>query len=190
LVGGHGGGIAMTEGVAEGIGGAVQAIGEVVNVMDKVFKLVRSNVVESMPQLASALPPGANPNDPSRWSGWSDQPQALQNNVRYTIDLPLLSDTVFHLGIRFNYGGRVDGQSWTFIKDLEAFVVVDSVTLARDLDISVKFASTGTPINSATTVMLTGSFNVTFSNVIGVEFTEFYGVRVFGNGAAEIRAIT
>jgi hypothetical protein len=176
--------------MSEGVGGAVQAIGEVVNVMDKVFKLVRSNVVESMPQLASALPPGANPNDPSVWSGWSDQPQSLQNIVRYTIALPLLSDTVFHLGVRFNYGGSVGGQSWTFIKDLEAFVAVDSVTLARDLDISVKFASTGTPINSASTVMLTGSFNVTFSNVIGVEFSEFYGVKAFGNGTCQIAPIT
>ena len=176
--------------MTEGVGGAVQAIGEVVNVMDKVFKLVRSNVVESMPQLASALPPGANPNDPSHWSGWSDQPQALQNTVRYTFSLPGLGDTVFHLGIRFNYGGRVDGQSWTFIKDLEAFVVIDNVTLARDLDISVKFASTGTPINSVSSVMLTGSFNVTFSNVIGVDSSAFYGVRAFGNGACEIAPLT
>ena len=176
--------------MTEAVGGAVQAIGEVVNVMDKVFKLVRSNVVESMPQLASALPPGANPNDPSIWSGWSDQPRSLQNNVRYTFDIPVLGDTVFHLGIRFNYGGSANGQSWTFIKDLEAFVVVNNVTLARSLDISVKFASTGTPINSASTVMLTGSFNVAFSNVIGIDRSEFYGVRAFGNGACEIAPIT
>ena len=37
--------------------------------------------------------------------------------------------------------------------------------------------------------MLTGSFNVAFSNVIGIDSSEFYGVRAFGNGACEIAPI-
>jgi hypothetical protein len=175
--------------MSEGIGGAVQAIGEVINVMDKAFQLCKSSVTQSMPQLASALPPGVNPNDPSKWSGWSDRPQTLENNVRYTFPWPL-GDTVFHLGVRFNYGGRGAGQNWSYIKDLEAFVVVGNVTLARDLDIWAKFASTGTPINGVHSVMLTGSFNVVFSNNLGVDINEFYGIRAFGNGACEIALVT
>jgi len=174
----------------EGGAGPVQTAIEVVNLADKVFKLLKSNVVESMPQLASALPPGVDPNAASHWSGWSETPQTLQNTVLYTPNLPGFSDTQFHLGVRFNWGGSADGQPWTYIKDLEAFVILDSVTLVHSVDIAVKFAATGTPINSANTVMLTGSFNVQVSHtLLGPEFSEFYAVRVFGNAAADIKPI-
>jgi hypothetical protein len=171
--------------------GAVQTATEVVNLIDKVIPLVKSNEVETMPQFASALPPGVDPNVASHWTGWSTTPQVLQ----LTVDYPpgsstLYSDTKFHLGVRFSYGGRADNQPWTFIKDLEAFVIVDSVTAFNQLDVAVKFASTGTPIDTQKTVMLTGSFNCRMSHsVFGTEFSQFFGVQVFGNGAAEIRGL-
>jgi hypothetical protein len=169
------------------ITGAVQTAAEVVNIADKVFTLVRSSEVETMPQLASALPPGVDPNVASRWSGWSITPQTLENTVIYEPKSSLFSDTKFHLGVRFNFGGRADGQPWTYVKDVEAFVVVDSVTILNELDIAVKFASTGTPIDSTKSVMLTGSFNVRLSHKVwGVESSKFFAVRVFGHGGVDI----
>lgn len=166
----------------------VQTAIDVVNLADKVFTLVRSSEVETMPQLASALPPGVDPNVASHWKGWSATPQSLQNTVLYKPASSVFSNTQFHLGLRFNWGGRADGQPWTYVKDVEAFVKLDSVTLLNELDIAVKFASTGTAIDSANTVMLTGSFNVRLTHkALGVEFSEFYAVRVFGNGAADIK---
>jgi hypothetical protein len=73
---------------------------------------------------------------------------------------------------------------------VEAFVILDSTTGATELDIAVKFASTGTPIDSQKTVMLTGSFNCRLIDTLpggGPYFSEFYGIRVFGNGAADIQ---
>lgn len=38
--------------------------------------------------------------------------------------------------------------------------------------------------------MLTGSFNVRMSHkLMGVEFSQFYGVQVYGNSAAEIKPL-
>lgn len=160
---------------------------EVVNLIDKVAALIKSNVVVHMPQFASALPPGVDPNVASKWTGWSPKPQALQNTVTYEPKSSVFSDTKFHLGVRFNYGGQESGKPWTYVKDLEAFAILDSVTLLNELDVEVKFASTGTPIDSLHSVMLTGSFNCTLSHKVwGVEFSEFYGVKVFGNGSCEI----
>lgn len=160
---------------------------EVVNLVDKVCTLVRSNVVTTMPDFASALPPGVDPNEASAWQGWSSTPQSLQLPVRYEANLPGFSDTSFTLGVRFNYGGRLTGKPYSYVKDLEAFVILNSVTLVHELDVDVKFAPTGTPIESSSTVMLTGSFNVRVSHkLLGPEFSDFYAVRVFGNGACRI----
>jgi hypothetical protein len=48
----------------------------------------------------------------------------------------------------------------------------------------------GTPISSTNTVMLTGSFNLVFSSLIGPYFSQFDRVRAFGNGRCEIAQIT
>ncbi len=163
---------------------------EVVNLFDKVAQLIKSNVVVHMPQFASALPPGVDPNKAASWTGWSPKPQSLQNTVVYEPESSLFSDTKFHLGVRFNYGGREIGKPWSYVKDLEAFAILDSVTLLNELDVEVKFASTGTPIDSLHSVMLTGSFNCTQSHKVwGVEFSQFYSIKVFGNGACEIAPV-
>ncbi len=166
---------------------AVDTATAVVNLVDKVCTLVKSNTVVTMPEFASALPPGVDPNQVASWEGWSSTPQSLTDPILYEVNLPGFSNTSFSLGVRFNWGGKLPGQPFSYVKDLEAFVILNSVTLVHDLDIDVKFAKTGTPITQDHTVMLTGSFNVKVSHkLLGPEFSDFYAIRVFGNGAAQI----
>jgi hypothetical protein len=61
---------------------AVDTALKVVNLVNDVCALVKSNVVETMPRFASALPPGANPNDVGRWTGWSQNPQSSARSPR------------------------------------------------------------------------------------------------------------
>ena len=168
---------------------AVKTAAAVVNLATQVFTLVKSGEVETMPQLASALPPGVDPNAAGHWTGWSMTPATMHGPIVYKFEWPW-SDTKFELGVRFNYGGRADGQPWTYLKDVEAFVILDSTTGGTELDIQVNFASTGTPIDSQKTVMLTGSFNCRLIDTLpggGPYFSQFYGIRVFGDGSGDIK---
>jgi hypothetical protein len=164
---------------------------DIVNVVSGVSEILRSNETESMPALASALPRGIDPlaTDPT----WSNEPQVMKLRLTYppNVEIPgVTEDDVLTLGVRWNYNGQVGGGG-RFIKDLEAFVIVGHISLTVRYDVFVKFADSGTPIGAEPTAMLTGSFNVRVgSSVLGETFSEFYGIRVFGNGAGDITQIT
>ncbi len=70
-------------------------------------------------------------------------------------------------------------------------MIAGHISLTVRYDVFVKFAESGTPIGDEPIGMLTGSFNVRVgSSVFGETFSQFYGIRVFGNGAGDIKQIT
>jgi hypothetical protein len=92
--------------------------------------------------------------------------------------------------VRWNYNGQVAGKG-RYIKDLEAFVILGHTSLTVRYDVLVKFSDNGTPIGPEPVAMLTGSLNVRVgSSVYGSTFSQFFGVRVFGNGAGDITEIS
>lgn len=164
---------------------------DIVNTVTGVSEILRANETESMPALASALPRGIDPlaTDPT----WSNEPRVIKLRLTYPPNIPIdgvTEDDILTLGVRWNYNGQVGGQG-RYIKDLEAFVIAGHISLTVRYDVFVKFAESGTPIGDVPIAMLTGSFNVRVgSSIYGETFSEFYGIRVFGNGAGDIKQIT
>jgi hypothetical protein len=164
---------------------------DIQNAVTGVIEILKSNETESMPALASALPRGIDPiaTDPT----WSSEPQVMKLRLTYppATEIPGINeDDVITLGVRWNYNGQVGGRG-RFIKDLEAFVITGHISLTVRFDVFVKFAESGTPVGDEPIAMLTGSFNVRVgSSVFGETFSEFYGIRVFGDGAGDIKEIT
>jgi hypothetical protein len=168
---------------------------DIVNTAITVVDLLKSNVVQAMPALASALPRGidAMTTDPT----WSSDPRTITAVLTYPCAHPLpepltIADNVLKIGVRWNYLGQVGGKG-RYIKDAEAFVIVENINPTLTFDVAVKFAETGTPISASApdepVAMLSGSFTVRVSSLLGVLFTQFYGVRLFGNGAGRIEPL-
>jgi hypothetical protein len=166
-------------------------LNDIVNAVSGVSAILRSNETETMPALASALPRGIDPiaTDPT----WSSEPQLVKLRLTYPprLAIPLITaDDELTLGVRWNYNGQVGGKG-RYVKDVEAFVITGHISLTVRYDVFVKFAESGTPIGSEPIAMLTGSFNVRVgSSVYGETFSQYYGIRVFGNGAGDIKEIT
>ena len=164
---------------------------DIVNATTGVIEILKSNETESMPNLASALPRGIDPL--STDATWSNTPQVMKLKLVYPprVRIPVITeDDELTLGVRWNYNGQVGGHG-RFIKDLEAFVILGHTSVTVRYDVLVKFSDTGTPIGPEPIAMLTGSLNVRVgSSVYGSTFSQFFGVRVFGNGAGDITQIT
>ena len=170
---------------------------DIVNTTITVIDLLKANVVQAMPALATALPRGVDPlaTDPT----WSSEPQMVLLALTFPHAYPLpepfrLADDGLKIGVRWNYSGQVGGKG-RYIKDLEAFVLVDHISATMTYDIAVKFAETGTPINAPSPdgpiAMLTGSFTLRVSQFSsGVLFSNYFGIRVFGNGSGDIKQIS
>lgn len=163
---------------------------DIVNVVTGVSEIMRSNETESMPALANALPRGIDPitTDPT----WSTEPAVMTLGLTYppNIEIPFVTeDDHLTLGVRWNYNGQVGG-SGRYIKDLEAFVIAGHISLTVRYDVYVKFAESGTPVGTEPIAMLTGSINVRVgSSVLGETYSQFFGIRVFGDGAGDIKQI-
>ncbi|AKU16613.1 hypothetical protein [Luteipulveratus mongoliensis] len=133
-------------------------IGEIVNTTTQIFKILDNNVTTSMGKLATALPKDV---DALATDGnWVRRDHAMILPLVWPAKYPELNDDdVVNLGLIWTYGGSVNGEG-RYIKDAEAFATVGHISLGYTIDVSVRFADTGTPVGDEPIAMITGTFNV------------------------------
>lgn len=160
-------------------------LSDIVNAATAVFKILDSNETEAMGKLASALPRGI---DPMATDGnWTRLSNPMLTTVTWKARFPTFrDDDVIRLGVIWTYGGSVGGKG-KFIKDAEAFVTVEHISSTFNVDVSVRFAETGTPIGPEPVAMLTGTFNVRRSRtLLGVLPSQFFGFKILGDGSGAV----
>jgi hypothetical protein len=162
---------------------------DIVNTVTEVMTLIKSNETENIPRLATALPRDVDPLTGT--AGWSANPQTMVASIVYPCahPNPLCEDNRLRIGFRWTYDGSVDGAG-QYIKDAEAFAIIDYINPTISIDAIVKFAESGTPIGDGPIAMITATVNVRVSQIIrGLLFTQFYGVRLLGDGSGDIATI-
>jgi len=167
---------------------------DIVNATTQVFALCKSNVAATMPQDAHAVPRGVDVMTGT--SGWSaDQTRLILRGNWPAVfrgsdtHIPGLQDTNLGFGVQWTFNGQVDGKG-RFIKDARAFVIIDSVTIVYNVDVEVKFSETGTPIGEQPIAMLTATMNAKFTHaLLGTEFSQLLGLRIFGDGSGDLKFI-
>jgi hypothetical protein len=168
---------------------------DIVNAVSQVFAICKSNVATTMGKDAHAVPRGVD--ILTQTSGWVADPRqllvvdTLPAVFRGTnTHIPGLSNTKLEFGVQWTYGGQVGGHG-RYIKDARAFVIVDSVTILYTVDVEAKFSETGTPIGSEPVAMLTATINAKFTHaLLGTEFSQLIGVRIFGDGSGDMKFIS
>jgi hypothetical protein len=141
-----------------------------------------------MGQLATALPRGV---DPMATDGsWARVETPLEFPMVWKARYPTFrDDDEIRIGVIWTYGGSVGGKG-RFIKDAEAYVVVKHISLTYHVDVTVKFAETGTPIGPEPVAMITGTLNIRRSrSITGIEGSWMYGVKILGDGSGSIVAL-
>jgi hypothetical protein len=163
-------------------------LGDIVNLASQVVKVLDSNEVQSMGNLATALPRGVDPL--STDGNWKRLDSPMLMTITWPAEYPTFSDDdVLNLGVIWTYGGSVHGEG-RFIKDAEAFVTVGHISSTYTYNVAAKFADSGTPIGPGPTAMLTGTFNVRVSRwITGAEPSLMIGFTILGDGSGSMKRL-